>query len=311
MTAISVVIPAYNEEASIQEVVQHVRRVLGEADIAHEIVVVDDGSLDGTADEARRAGAAVVRHPQNMGYGRSLKTGILAAEHDLIAILDADRSYPVERLPEMIRLADEYHMVVGARTGQFYRGGWVKRAGRIVFRWLSQFAAGQKIPDINSGMRVFRRRHLLPFFPLISAGFSFTTTTTLVYLLNDLFVYHLPIEYHRRTGRSKVHHVRDSLRALQIIVEAILRCNPIKIFLLLAAPFVVAGVTFAIVAVVLRSWSAGVCSLLAWGLASMLFGLGSLAVAVMPARRVVDLGNALRREGSLENADALPASTGS
>ncbi len=288
MSELSVVIPAYNEQDSIGAVVELVQRVLTEAGVTHEVIVVDDGSSDTTGEQAARAGAEVVRHPQNLGYGRSLKSGILAARYDRIAILDADRSYPAERLPEMLRLADSFHMVVGARTGKFYRGGLIKRWGRVVFRWLGEFATGQSIPDINSGMRVFRRRDILPFFPLISAGFSFTTTATLVYLLNDLYVYYLPIDYHRRHGRSKVHHLRDSLRALQIIVEAILRCNPIKIFLLLASPFAVGGVVFGICAAVQRSWPAAIASVVALQAAAMLFGLGCLAVALLPVRRPVD-----------------------
>jgi polyisoprenyl-phosphate glycosyltransferase len=288
MAPVSVVIPAYNEEASIYAVVEHVQQVLSGAGVEHEIVVVDDGSGDQTAVQASHA-QVVVRHPQNLGYGRSLKSGILAAHHDVIAILDADNSYPAERLPEMLGLAESFHMVSGARTGRIYHGGLVKRIGRFFFRRLAEFAAGQKIPDINSGMRVFRRHHVLPLFPLISGGFSFTTTLTLVYLLNDLFVYYLPIEYHRRAGRSKVHHIRDSLRALQIIVEAILRCNPIKLFLLLAVPFVLAGLGLGIAAVAWNTWAAAIASLLAFGLAGLLFGMGCLAVAVMPTRRgVVD-----------------------
>ena len=160
---------------------------------------------------AAAAGATVVQHPQNRGYGRSLKSGIEQARYDLIAITDADGTYPAERLPELIGLSDRFHMVVGARTGQYHRGTWIKRTGRFFFRLLSEFAAGQKIPDINSGMRVFRRSDMLPFFPLICSGFSFTTTATLVYLLNDLCVHHVPIDYQCRRGQSKVNHFRDTL----------------------------------------------------------------------------------------------------
>ena len=162
----------------------------------------------------------------------------------------------------------------------------MKRIGRYFFRLLSEFAAGQKIPDINSGMRVFRRRDMLPFFPLICSGFSFTTTTTLVYLLNDLCVHHVPIDYQCRQGHSKVNHFRDTLRALQIIVEAILRYNPIKIFLLLALPFVLLGTAFVLGALAGRQLECGtVCACVLWAAAGIVLGQGFLAVSVMPQRR--------------------------
>ncbi|MEZ6055899.1 MAG: glycosyltransferase family 2 protein [Planctomycetaceae bacterium] len=285
MKSLSVIIPAYNEAGAIGAVVERTRSVLQDANLDFELLVVVDGATDGTADEARQAGATVVEHPQNLGYGRSLKTGILAAQHDLIAITDADGTYPVERIPELVDLSQRFHMVVGARTGSFYQGGLMKRAGRFVFRHLSQFAAGQNIPDINSGLRVFRRSEIVPFFPVISAGFSFTTTSTLVYLLNDLFVHYVPIDYHRRAGKSKVRHVRDSIRALQIIVEAILRCNPVKIFLLLAFPFLLLSLGFGLWGAIESSWSAGLAGVISFCTAGMTLGLGFLAVALMPGRR--------------------------
>ena len=236
MTAgVSVIIPAFNEASAIGPVVARVQRVLEQASIPVEVLVVDDGSTDGTADAATAEGATVVSHPENAGYGRSLKTGILRATHDLIAITDADGTYPVERLPELLALADRFDMVVGQRTGPAYLGNTAKRLARMMFRLIGEFAAGRKIPDINSGLRVFRRSQIVPFFPHISSGFSFTTTATLVYMLSGLFVHYVPIDYHPREGRSKVRYLRDTLRAFQIVVEAILRCNPIKVFLLLAA----------------------------------------------------------------------------
>ena len=177
MPAVSVVIPAYNEADSIRSVVERVRSTMAEAGIECEIVVVVDGATDATAEEAIEVADRVIEHPQNLGYGRSPKTGIEVATHDLIAITDADGTYPVEPLPELVKLAERHHMVVGARTGTHYAGNQAKQAGRFVFRHLCEFAVGQSIPDINSGMRVFRKSEIVPFFPTISGGFSFTTTS--------------------------------------------------------------------------------------------------------------------------------------
>lgn len=281
---ISVVIPAYNEAGSLEGVVRNLREHLQLRGIAHEIVVVVDGATDDTESVARRAADTVLVHPVNCGYGRSLKTGILAAKNDWIVITDADGTYPHDRIPDLLDLMDRFDMVVGARSGSFYTGNMVKRYGRILFRWLSEYATGQRIPDINSGLRVFRRSQIVPFFPLINSGFSFTTTCTLSYLLNDLLVAYVPIDYFKRQGVSKVHHFRDSLRALQIIVEAILRCNPIKAFLLVAAPFAVLSALLGFLAIVTFSGWLGIACLVSLCTSGILLGLGFLAVALLPTR---------------------------
>lgn len=303
--AVSVVIPALNEADSVAAVLGEIRGVLSSAGIPHELLVVDDGSTDDTAKAAAAAGAAVVSHPENQGYGRSLKTGIARARHDLIVITDADGTYPPQCLPGLIRLADRYHMVVGRRTGRVYAGGPTKRAGRLVFRWLAEFAAGRHIPDINSGLRVFRRSDILPHFPSISTGFSFTTTATLVYLLNGLFVGYVPIAYHARRGRSKVRYFRDTLRAVQIIVEAILRYNPIKVFLLVAFPFALAAVPAAILAAGLRSPTLALAALVAGSTAAVSLCLGFTAVAL--AGRPANVESLRPSAGPRERAPAPAA----
>ena len=282
---LSLIIPAYNEQASIGKVIADARSVLAGYGYQHEIIVVVDGATDDTAAVAAAAGAKIVVHSLNLGYGRSLKSGILAADNDVLAIADADSTYPIERLPDLIAAASSVDMVIGARTGVLYHGSVWKRTGRIVFRLLSEFTAGQRIDDINSGMRVFRRSQIVPFFPIISAGFSFTTTSTLAYLLNDLSIKYVPIEYHARAGRSKVRHFRDSLRALQIILEAILRCNPIKAFLLLAGPMIVLCGLFLMICLVARSSLCLTLSILCLCCFILTMALGFLAVAISPHRR--------------------------
>ena len=288
MTAVSIIIPAYNEEAAIRTVVDRIRETMRASHIQHEIIVVVDGATDATADEATTIADQVIVHPQNLGYGQSLKTGITAATNDLIAITDADGTYPVERLPDMIGLADKFHMVVGARTGKFYQGNIIKRYARVVFRMLSEFAAGRKIPDINSGLRIFRRSQIMPFFPIISAGFSFTTTSTLAYMLNGLFVHYTPIKYHKRAGRSKVRHIRDSLRAAQIIVEAILRWNPIKIFLLMSIPFVILSFILTLTSVLTLNLICMFAAIVALATAAIVLGLGFATAAIKPAQPAVN-----------------------
>ncbi len=231
---ITVVMPAYNEAGAIVQTLTALQAVLSKIERETELFVVDDGSSDETADLARSAGATVIRHPTNGGYGCSLLTGIEAARFDTIVIVDADGTYPVASLPELLAVYDRgFDMVVGRRQGRHYEQSVAKRTLRTVFRLLAEFACGCSILDINSGFRVFSRGPVLAARASLSSGFSFTTTITLLFLLSHLFVGYVPIPYHQRVGASKVRLVRDGLRSFQIIISAIARFNPLKLYLLL------------------------------------------------------------------------------
>jgi polyisoprenyl-phosphate glycosyltransferase len=231
---ISVVIPAFNERAAIADTVQRAKDVLKGAGLdPHEIIVVDDGSSDGTGDVARAAGAKVLAHPHNVGYGRSLKDGITAATYDMICITDADGSYPIERIPQLVsEYRRGFDMVVGARSGKYYRESIVKSPLRWILKQVVQYTASRKIPDINSGLRVFSKSSSMKYFAHLSDTFSFTTSLTLTYMMNSKFVKYQEIEYHERVGSSKVRLFRDSLRTIQYVLEAATYYNPMRIFVL-------------------------------------------------------------------------------
>jgi glycosyltransferase involved in cell wall biosynthesis len=234
-SALSLVIPAYNEEAGIGPVLDQALDILGGLGIEFEIIVVDDCSTDSTAAIATSKTCRVITNLQNSGYGYSLVRGIRAARYPSIAICDADGSYPIGALPQLV---EEHRrgmaMVVGQRQGAQYIGSMRMRMLRWLFRAFTEFVAGRSIPDVNSGFRVFDRQAVLPLFPHISYGFSFTTSITLLFMMRALPVSYIPIEYHQRRGASKVRYWRDSLRALQIIASITARLNPIKLFLFAA-----------------------------------------------------------------------------
>jgi glycosyltransferase involved in cell wall biosynthesis len=233
---ISVVIPAFNEQGAIHHTVEEIRSILESMNIdGYEIIVVNDGSTDATGEEAREVGAKVVNHPHNVGYGKSLKSGILAAQNDAIVITDADLTYPFDQFP---KLYEEYKkgfdMVVGRRTGKHVNPSIFKSPLRRILRFLVEFTAGRKIPDINSGLRIFSKKTIFPYFNHLCDTFSFTTSLTLAYMMTGLFVSYIDIPYARRHGTTKVRLFRDSLRTLQFILQAITYYNPIKVFLLFA-----------------------------------------------------------------------------
>ncbi|MDJ0851603.1 MAG: glycosyltransferase family 2 protein [Myxococcota bacterium] len=234
---ISFVIPVFNEAGAVRDCIARIHRALEEGGMeGAEVVVVDDGSTDDSAAIlASTPGVRLVQHPHNAGYGRALKTGIEAARHELIAIVDADGTYPVEDLPRLLEAFEQgFDMVVGARRGiEKLDSPWVAPL-RGLLRWMVEFTTGRRIPDVNSGFRIFRRSTVLGYFPHLCDTFSFTTSMTLSYMMTGRFVHYVPIEYHEREGQSKVRLFRDSLRTLQYIAQAIVYYNPLKMFLILS-----------------------------------------------------------------------------
>lgn len=248
--SLSVIIPAYNEAGGITEVVQRLTPVLASLDRDTELLVVDDGSADDTAALAERAGARVVRHEQNRGYGASLKSGIRRARHDLVAILDADCTYPPEALPELLASVEGNDMVVGARKKGKVRIPLIRRPAKAVLRWLASYLSGHRIPDLNSGFRVMRRPVVNRYLGLLPSGFSFTTTITLAMLVSGYGVKYVDIEYHARAGRSHIRPIRDTLGFFSLILRTVMYFNPLRIFVPLALTFLAAGP-----AVFLLSWA--------------------------------------------------------
>lgn len=237
---VTVVIPAYNEENAIAEEVCGIHEVLEGTGLKFEIIVVDDGSTDATAERAASAPCRVIKQPGNRGYGASLKRGFDAARSDRVIITDADGTYPAREIPRLLEVANEYDMVVGSRTGDNVHDSVFRRPARSFLRRLASYLAGQKIPDLNSGLRVIRRRDVKRFRHILPPGFSFTTTITLSLMCTDGTVGYVPIDYMKRVGKSKIHpgHAFDFLF---LILRVIVLFNPLKVFLPLGLVFFLAG----------------------------------------------------------------------
>jgi glycosyltransferase involved in cell wall biosynthesis len=231
---VTIVVPAYNEEDGISGVVDRLSKLwLG---CPLEILVVEDGSTDGTRQVLtglleRYPCLAVIEHAQNRGYGAALKTGFAEAAHDVVVITDADGTYPEDRIATLLeRIDDGAEMAVGARRGANVHIPLVRRPAKAFLGLLASYLAETRIPDLNSGLRAFRRELVLKYRPILPDGFSFTTTITLASLTNHHRVEYVDIDYAQRSGRSKIKPIRDTLRFLSLIVRTVLYFNPLRVF---------------------------------------------------------------------------------
>ena len=225
--------------------------------------MVDDGSEDASGTRAAEAGARVLRHVVNRGYGAALKTGINAAHYDTIAITDADGTYPANRLPDLLAALNDADMVVGARTGSHVRIPLIRRPAKWVLNWLANRVAGRRIPDLNSGLRVFRRDIAQQYFSILSNRFSFTTTITLAFMADDYRVLYVPIDYYRRIGRSKI-TPRHFMEFMILVLRMAMLFQPLRVFLPTGLLFGAVGTAKAIADIVFfvqRTPEAGVSML--------------------------------------------------
>ncbi len=237
---VSVIIPAYNEAEHVTLEIEAVREVMNTTGWTFEILVVDDGSTDGTAEAAATTGVRVLRRAQNRGYGASLKLGTAQARYGWILITDADGTYPAEAIPELLDAAPTSDMVVGARIGKSVKVPLVRRPAKWFLRQLASYLAGQRLPDLNSGLRIMRKSMIERYIHLLPQGFSFTTTITLATACNGHVVTYVPIDYRARLGQSKI-RPRHAFDFTLLILRTIVFFNPLKVFLPLGGFLAVAG----------------------------------------------------------------------
>lgn len=271
---LAVILPAFNEAEGIGETLARVRQVLDGLPLSTEILVVDDGSTDGTGLRAAEAGVRVTTHAWNRGYGAALKSGILATQAPAIMIMDADCTYEPEAIPRLYAQLNGAAMVVGTRRLLSDGVAWVRKPGKWMLNKFASYLVGRHIPDLNSGQRVMKRDVVLRYMHLCPDGFSFTSTITLAMLANGHNVIYEPIGYLKRAGRSKI-RASHFASFILLVVRSMVLFNPLKVFLPLGALIFLAGVAKLIEDIYL--WNLSETTVMAFLSALTVWAVGLLA----------------------------------
>jgi len=229
---VSIVIPVYNEEQAIGDDLDLIIKTMEASDYDYEIIVVDDGSTDSSADIVRqRSQVKLIRHPYNRGTGAARTTGIKQAEGDVIVMTDGDGTYPNQDIPRLLGYMDEYDMVVGARKRESGTLRWLRSPVKHLIRLLASYLVGMRIPDLNSGFRVFKKDLARKYLNILPRTHSWVSTMTIAFLSDGHTVKHVPIDYYPRKGRSTFRPVADTYNYLSLVARTIMYFDPLKVFL--------------------------------------------------------------------------------
>jgi glycosyltransferase involved in cell wall biosynthesis len=232
MDMVSVVIPAYNEEEAIGDDLDLVIRTMDATGLQYEVIVVNDGSTDRTAEIASsKPGIKIIHHDTNRGTGAARTSGLKAARGGIVIMTDADGTYPNQDMPRLLKHMDQCDMVIGARQKEKGTMRWLRTPAKAFIRNLASYLTGTRIQDLNSGLRALNKEAALKYLSILPTTHSWVSTITIAFLSDGLRVDFVPIDYYERKGRSTFHPLTDTYNYIALVVRAVMYFNPLKVFL--------------------------------------------------------------------------------
>jgi glycosyltransferase involved in cell wall biosynthesis len=286
---VSVILPVHNERGHLQGEIDRIRSALESSAYSFEIIVVDDGSTDGSGEELRQIdGIRLIQFSRNRGVGSARKAGTRAARGRIVVWTDVDMTYPNDEIPRLVKEMEGHDQVVGARTSEEGTNKPLRIPAKWFIRKLAGYLVETPIPDLNSGFRAFRRDVALQFLYLLPPGFSCVSTMTMTFLANGYTVKHIPIDYRPRAGSSKFRGWADTKQYLVQVVRMVLSFNPLRFFMPLSIALMAVGVAKLAYDWSTRSFHLAANTLLIFFAALQLFSIGLLADLVVRLNRPRD-----------------------
>ena len=275
---VSVVLPVYNEVDHLEEEVTRIRKSLDDSDLSYEIIIVDDGSVDGSGALASSLERIrVLRFSTNRGAGSARKYGTMTAQGAVVVWTDVDMTYPNDRIPELVASLDGFDQVVGARSSEQGTAKVLRGPAKWLIRRLASYLSRHEIPDLNSGFRAFRREVADQFLYLLPRGFSCVTTITMAFLSNGYSVKYVPIDYAPRAGTSKFHWLHDTQRYLLQVIRMVLMHEPIRFFGPIAAFLTTVGLGKLVYDIIKYDFRITTNTIVLLGVAFAMAGVGLIA----------------------------------
>lgn len=229
-SGLSIIVPVYNEAEALPTFLNNIERIIQTISYPVEVLLIDDGSTDNSLQVIQQSSFTVFRHFTNRGYGAAVKTGIEHAKYEALVIIDADSTYHLEDIITIASQLSEWDMVVGARTGSNVNIPLLRRPVKWVIRKFASWMVGHSIPDLNSGLRAFRRSEVMKIIRLLPDGFSLTTTITVAMHTVGKRVHYEPVNYAVRSGQSKFHPFKDTWNLILLILRTVVLIRPLNVF---------------------------------------------------------------------------------
>lgn len=276
---VSVILPVFNERGHLDDEIKRIDHAMAGSGFTYEIIVVDDGSTDGSGERLLELdGIRLIQFKTNRGSGSARKYGTLQARGRVVVWTDVDMTYPNDEIPQLVKELDEgWDQVVGARTSEQGTVKLLRTPAKWFIRKLASYLVDVNIPDLNSGLRAFRRSVAYQYLYLLPRGFSCVTTLTLAFLNNGYSIKYVPIEYYPRAGDSKFHWWKDTRRYVLQVIRMMLMYNPLRIFMPPAVVILLAGIIKVVYDIFDKNWRLGTNTLAILGLGLTLAIVGMIA----------------------------------